>query len=151
MEKLTTILETAKQRALEKHLPYAGALTPKEAQQVLQLTSNAKLVDVRSSAEIDLVGRIPLASHIEWEFYPGWTANPDFLTQLSVQIDKEKLIMFICRSGGRSHHAAVAATQLGYAECYNVLEGFEGEAKPQTKQRGKINGWKVAGLPWVNS
>ena len=151
MEKLTTILETAKQRALEKHLPYAGALTPKEAQQVLQLTSNAKLVDVRSSAEIDLVGRIPLASHIEWAFYPGWTANPDFLTHLNVQIDKEILVMFICRTGGRSHHAAVAATQLGYAECYNVLEGFEGEAEPQTKQRGKINGWKVAGLPWTNS
>ena len=151
MSTLTAILEKAKLRALEKHLPYAGALTPKEALQVLQQTPNAKLVDVRSSAEIDLVGKIPHAIHIEWSFYPGWSPNPDFLTHLGVQIDKEMLVMFICRSGVRSHHAAVAATQFGYAEAYNVLEGFEGESDAQTKQRGKINGWKVAGLPWTNA
>lgn len=150
MKVLTEILQKAKQRAQEKNLPYAGALTPQEAAKVLELAPNAKLVDVRSRAELDLVGKIPQAVHIEWSFYPGWQANPDFVNHLNMQIDHEALVMFICRTGGRSHNAAALATQVGFAESYNVLEGFEGEAEPETRQRGKINGWKVAGLPWTH-
>jgi rhodanese-related sulfurtransferase len=150
MKTLSSILEKAKQRAEENKLPYAGALTPSEAQDVLTLTSAAKLVDVRSRAELELVGRIPAAVAIEWSFYPGWQANPDFATHLEMQVDKESLVMFICRTGGRSHNAAVLANQLGFAEAYNVLEGFEGAAEPETKQRGKINGWKIAELPWTH-
>lgn len=149
MKTLTNILQKAKQRAQAANLPYAGALTPQEAQEVLQLTSSARLVDVRSRAELDLVGKIPHATHIEWAFYPGWVANADFAAQLDMQVDNEALVMFICRTGGRSHHAAILATAAGFAESYNVLEGFEGEAD-STKQRGNINGWKVAGLPWTN-
>jgi rhodanese-related sulfurtransferase len=58
--------------------------------------------------------------------------------------------MFICRSGQRSHGAAMVATQAGYADCYNVLEGFEGD-KNQNNQRNKKNGWRAAGLPWEQS
>lgn len=151
METLTEILETAKRRAQERNLPYAGALTPQESLKVLELAPSAKLVDVRSRAELDLVGRIPEASHIEWAFYPGWQPNPDFLAHLNMQVDQEALVMFICRSGGRSHHAATLATQAGFTESYNVIEGFEGEVEAASKQRGKINGWKAAGLPWTNT
>lgn len=151
MQTLTEILQKAKQRAQEKNLPYAGALTPAEANQVLQLTPNAKLVDVRSKAELELVGRIPQAAHIEWAFYPGWVANADFAAHLEMQVDREALVMFICRTGGRSHHAAALANQHGFSEAYNVLEGFEGESDPQSKQRGSINGWKIANLPWTNA
>ena len=35
--------------------------------------------------------------------------------------------MFLCRSGARSHAAAIAATQAGWKEAYNILEGFEGD------------------------
>ena len=63
MKTLTNILQKAKQRAQAANLPYAGALTPQEAQQVLQMTSSARLVDVRSRAELDLVGKIPHATH----------------------------------------------------------------------------------------
>lgn len=149
MESLNKILQHARQRALDNGLPYAGALSPSEAQQVLQLAPHAKLVDVRSRAELDLVGRIPGAAHIEWAFYPGWTPNPDFLNHLRMQIDQEALVMFICRTGGRSNHAATAAAAGGYAEAYNVLEGFEGEADG-VGQRGAINGWKAAHLPWTH-
>ena len=149
METLTEILQKAKQRAQEKNLPYAGALTPQEAFNILELLPKAKLVDVRSHAELDLVGKIPQATHIEWSFYPGWRANPDFLAQLNMQVDQEALVMFICRSGGRSHSAAALATQAGFAESYNVIEGVEGDVEPETKQR-KISGWKVAGLPWTH-
>jgi rhodanese-related sulfurtransferase len=148
---ISGILEKAKQRAEENKLPYAGALTPAEAQQLLTLIPSAKLVDVRSRAELELVGRIPDATSIEWSFYPGWQPNPDFATHLEMQIDKEVPVLFICRTGGRSHNAAVLANQLGFTEAYNVLEGFEGAAEPDTKQRGKINGWKVAELPWTHA
>lgn len=150
MNTLNTILQNARQRAQENNLPYAGALTPQEAFQVLELNPKAKLIDVRSHAELDLVGKIPQAAHVEWSFYPGWQPNPEFINQLKTQADTAAPTMFICRTGGRSHNAAVLATQSGYEECYNVIEGFEGATDTASKQRGKINGWKAAGLPWTN-
>lgn len=150
MGTLNDILAAAHQRALDNHLPYAGSLTPAEAQQILENATSAKLVDVRTRPELELVGRIPGASHIEWAYYPDMRLNPDFINQLSQQVDTESVVMFICRTGGRSHNAAAVATQAGYTNCYNVLEGFEGATEPSTGQRGKINGWKVAGLPWTN-
>lgn len=149
MESITEILQAAKQRAKAKDLPYAGELTPAEAGKLLVLSATARLVDVRSKAELDLVGRIPQAAHIEWSYYPGWIPNPDFIAQLTKEVNLDALVMFICRTGGRSHNAATKAVEAGYAEAYNVAQGFEGEADPATKQRGGINGWKAAGLPWT--
>jgi rhodanese-related sulfurtransferase len=149
MEMMSKILERAKKRAEELNLPYAGALTPQEVYEVLQKTPHAKLIDVRSQAELDLVGNVPGAAHIEWAFYPGMVANQDFAAQLDMQVDKEALVIFMCRTGGRSHNAAATAAKLGFSEAYNMLEGFEGEANTQ-KQRTLINGWKHADLPWSN-
>lgn len=151
MVTLSRILEHAKKRARDRDFPYAGSLLPAEAQQVLTLAPAARLVDVRSRAELELVGKIPQTVHIEWAFYPGMQPNANFAAQLEQQTDREALIMFICRTGGRSHHAAVLAAQLGFAEAYNVLEGFEGDTDPVTRQRGAINGWRAAGLPWTNA
>lgn len=149
METMSKILDRAKKRSEESKLPYAGALTPQEVYEVLQKTPHAKLIDVRTTAELDLVGKIPGAAHIEWAFYPGMASNPDFAAQLAMQVDKEALVIFMCRTGGRSHNAAATAAKLGFAEAYNMLEGFEGEANAQN-QRALINGWKHAGLPWSN-
>lgn len=147
---LSEILAHAQQRAKELGLNYEGALTPQEAWQVLELAPSAKLVDVRSRPELDLVGRIPQAAHIEWSFYPDWSPNPDFTAQLKMQIDPESLVMFICRSGARSNKAANAAHEAGYTEVYNILEGFEGDPDHKKEQRGGINGWRAADLPWTN-
>jgi rhodanese-related sulfurtransferase len=147
---LNEILARAQQRAKELGVSYEGALTPQEAWEVLQHAPAAKLVDVRSHAELDLVGRIPQAAHIEWAFYPDWNPNPDFAVQLKMQVDAESLVMFLCRTGARSNKAANAAHMAGYTEVYNILEGFEGDTSPQTKQRGGINGWQAAELPWTN-
>ena len=147
MTMLEDILQLAAQRATAKGLPYAGELTPQEAFAALQQGA-AVLVDVRSRAELELVGRVPNANHIEWAFYPGMVANADFATQLQAEVDKGRAIVFMCRTGGRSHNAAVVAKELGYT-AYNMLEGFEGEANEQ-KQRTLIDGWKHAGLPWSN-
>jgi rhodanese-related sulfurtransferase len=143
------VLTAAQTRKTQLNLPYAGALTPHEAFDVLQHNPNAVLVDVRSQAELDLVGYVPVAQHIEWAFYPGMVANENFAAQLAQTVDKDLTVIFMCRTGGRSHNAAVVAQQLGFTQAYNMLEGFEGEANEQI-QRTLINGWKHAGLPWSN-
>jgi len=130
-------------------LPYAGALTPQEAFELSQINSQAVLVDVRSRAELELVGRVPSALHIEWAFYPGMVINDHFADQLQERLDEDLIVMFLCRTAGRSHHAAAFAKQLGFNKAYNVLEGFEG-ASNELNQRTLINGWKHAGLPWTN-
>jgi len=147
MGKLNALLNRAQTRARELGLPYAGALTPIEAFEVWQLAPNAKLVDVRTRAEWDWVGRIPDAKEIEWMSYPSNQPNSHFLAQLKQQVDPEALVMFICRSGARSDKAASLASQAGYTEAYNVLEGFEGD-KDADGHRGNIDGWRHAGLPW---
>lgn len=150
MGKITEILNNAQQRAKELNLSYEGALTPEEACQIWQSAPGAKLVDVRTRAEVDWVGRVPGAVEIEWATYPGMKQNPNFLAGLEQQVDKESLVLFICRSGQRSHGAAMVATQAGYISCYNVLEGFEGD-KSAGNQRNILNGWRAAGLPWEQS
>lgn len=147
MGKLAELLSLAQNRARELGLPYAGVLTPAEAHEVWQLAPDARLIDVRTRAEWDWVGRIPGAVGIEWMRYPGNAPNPDFIPQLGEQADTESLVMFICRSGARSHLAAAAASAAGYTGSYNVLEGFEGEIDPQG-HRGTVGGWRKAGLPW---
>jgi rhodanese-related sulfurtransferase len=150
MSEIDKILRKAQERAKDNSLPYAGAITPIEAFEILQENPNAQLVDVRSQAELDLVGRVPDAVNIEWAFYPGMIANPDFAQQLASQVDKNKTIIFMCRTGGRSHNAAAVAASLGYAQAYNMLEGFEGEANA-LQQRTTLNGWKHADLPWTHA
>ena len=147
MGQISEILSRAQQRGKEMNLSYAGALLPDEAYQLTQLAPSAKLVDVRSRAEHDFVGVIPDAVLIEWASYPGMRNNPNFMAELEQQVDKEALVMFICRSGARSHNAAVAATKAGYTDCYNVLEGFEGDLDNEG-HRNVLNGWRACGLPW---
>jgi len=147
---LTEILQTAAQRAKQNSLSYAGALTPLEASHVLQNSPNALLIDVRTQAELELVGRVPSALNVEWAIYPGMVANPDFAKQLANKATKEQTLIFMCRTGGRSHNAAALAVSLGFNQAYNMLEGFEGEAN-SAQQRTLINGWKHANLPWTHA
>ncbi len=150
MSKITAILSAAQQRGKEMNIKYSGVLTPEEAYELTQTAPGTKLVDVRTRAELDWVGHIPGAESVEWACYPGMRNNPHFLAQLEQQIDKEALLIFICRSGARSHNAAIAATGAGYTNCYNVLEGFEGD-KNSKDQRNTTNGWRAAKLPWEQS
>jgi len=148
MGKLTEILNLARERAQAMNLPYAGAITPQEAWELLQAAPGAKLVDVRTRAEWDWVGRVPDAVEIEWMQYPGNVRNEHFLTQLKHEVDHEALVLFLCRSGARSDSAARLATEAGFNSCYNILEGFEGD-KDAKHHRNKIGGWRHAGLPWI--
>lgn len=144
------ILQKAAERARQFGLPYSGALTPAEAHEVWRNVPGAKLIDVRTRAELDYVGRIPGAVQIEWLTYPGNRPNPEFMSELAANADKTEHLLFICRSGGRSHNAATLARQAGYAAAYNVLEGFEGD-RDMNGHRNTTGGWRVAGLPWTQS
>lgn len=147
MSQSRQILDQARQRGLELKLPYSGAVTPAEAWTLLQSLPNVTLVDVRTHAEWQFVGIVPKAEMLEWQTYPLMERNPDFLTQLKNRVDPENVVLFLCRSGVRSHAAAELAASHGYSECFNILYGFEGD-KDENQQRGFKNGWQAAGLPW---
>ncbi|XLZ72827.1 rhodanese-like domain-containing protein [Massilia sp. SR12] len=153
MRSSSEILDHARKR--DTSLPYAGAVTPNEAFELLQCDPQVRLVDVRTNAERDWVGRVALPAEqhfgVQWNVYPGGTPNPDFLGQLAAAVPgKETVIVFLCRSGVRSRHAAKAATEAGYSQCYDILEGFEGD-KDANGHRKTVGGWCKAGLPWAGA
>ncbi len=148
-DSIQDILARAKQRGQKMNLPYAGALLPHEAYALMQHLPASRLIDVRTRAEWDYVGHVPESILVEWNTYPGGQRNPAFLGQLQAEVAKSDApVMFLCRSGARSHHAAQAATQAGYSNSYNILEGFEGEKDAQG-HRNAVGGWRFAGLPWI--
>ena len=145
---MNDIKQTARERAKKMGLSYAGALLPAEAHKLME--AGAKLVDVRTKPELLYVGKVPGSLAVEWQTYPGNRENPEFLAELSAAVPKDQPVMFLCRSGARSHAAADAATRAGWKEAYNVLEGFEGD-KDAEQHRNTVGGWRKAGLPWVQS
>lgn len=140
------IRRKARERGQSLQLPYAGALLPAEAHALMQ--QGARLVDVRTAAELLYVGSVPGSVAVEWNTYPGGQRNMAFLEQLGRVAPKDEPVMFLCRSGGRSHYAAMAATQAGWREAYNVLEGFEGDRNAEG-HRNTVGGWRFARLPWI--
>ena len=142
------VRKAAAERGRRLGLSYSGALLPAEAHALMQ--AGATLVDVRTRPELQYVGKVPGAVAIEWQTYPGNRPNPEFLGELAASVPKDQPVMFLCRSGARSHAAAEAASRAGWRECYNVLEGFEGD-KDAAQHRSTVGGWRKAGLPWIQS
>ncbi len=134
---------------------YAGDVAPRQAWEMLEGDSSAVLIDVRTKGEWAYVGVADLNSlekqplFVEWQYFPSQRINPDFCQQLAAYgLGKDVPLLFICRSGVRSKAAAIAMTAIGFAKCYNVSHGFEGDPDA-SKHRGTVNGWKIDGLPWV--
>jgi len=109
------------------------------------------LVDVRSVAEYVFVGHpiqaynIPLSfwSETEQKLVPNDTFVPD----LRARFKADDVLIFMCRSGGRSFRAAQAAQAAGFKKVINVTDGFEG--KKDDQGHPTIGGWKSAGLPYA--
>lgn len=149
-EKTTTqILEQAEARARQGGLPYRGVVTPEEAHALME-SGAAKIVDVRTRFESEYVGRIPGTPQIEWKRLDAPAPNPEFLSELAKLGEKDTNYLFLCRSGVRSHAAAIAATAAGYSGAFNIVGGFEGDLD-EHQQRGSKGGWRNAGLPWIQS
>jgi rhodanese-related sulfurtransferase len=97
--------------------------------------------------DLSSVDRRPVLQ--SWQVFPAMEVDGNFVAEISRQIpDRDAPIVFICRSGGRSRAAASAVAAAGYRRCYNLAGGFEGNPDAQ-RHRGKTDGWKAAGLPWI--
>jgi len=108
----------------------------------------AVLVDVRTAEERKFVGHVPETKHVAWMTGLSLSRNPRFTRELEAKAGKNEAILLLCRSGKRSAAAAEAATKAGFTNVFNILEGFEGDLDDQ-QRRGAFNGWRHAGLPWV--
>ena len=139
---------------------YADA-SPEETWATLATQPGAALVDVRTAAEWAFVGLPDLSStpakllQVQWQTYPSMQVNPDFVEEVmrglhSAGSGPDSPVFFICRSGARSAAAAAALTAAGFARCFNVAGGFEGN-RDARGHRGTVEGWKAADLPWAQS
>jgi rhodanese-related sulfurtransferase len=146
---IEAIFARAAERAAAMKLPYAGAVTPEEAWR-LHSAGAAAIVDVRTRPEWEFVGHIAGVPLLEWRRYGEQRPNPAFAEELESLLAKDEAVLFICRSGVRSHHAAELAARAGHARAYNILEGFEGDLDPG-QRRGALGGWRRAGLPWIQT
>ena len=145
---LNYVIDHIKTRAIEASLPYFGASTPIETQFIQLNTSSAFIVDVRTRAEWIYVGSVPGSVQIEWQSFPTGELNRSFLDQLQQNVPADAYVLFLCRSGARSHAAASLASNAGFSKAINVIDGFEGD-KDTSGHRGKTSGWKFSGLPWI--
>jgi rhodanese-related sulfurtransferase len=137
---------------------YAGDVSPAQAWAMLAGESDAVLVDVRSKAEWTFVGvpdlsklgkRPLLIAWQTWQAAGEMAPNGEFGGQMAAaRIPLDAPVLFLCRSGGRSRSAAIAMTRAGYRRAYNISGGFEG-SHDSDRHRGRTDGWKVSGLPWV--
>jgi rhodanese-related sulfurtransferase len=95
-------------------------LAPKQVAELLG-EGEAQLVDVREPYEHD-AGRIAGATHIELDQLPGEADR----------LDRERPVVFYCRSGSRSALAADAFRAAGF-DAYNL--------------DGGLKAWVESGLP----
>lgn len=140
---------------------FAGDVSALEAFEALSSEPQSMLIDVRTKVEWAYVGIPDLSSIgkemllVEWQSYPGMAVNEGFAETLSAELARrgigpETALFFLCRSGARSLSAAKAVAAFGFERCFNVAGGFEGPLD-DARHRGNVDGWKAAGLPWVQS
>jgi rhodanese-related sulfurtransferase len=130
-----------------------------EAWARLEKDPGSVLIDVRTRAEWTFVGLPDLGKigkrvlTVEWQTSPDSKIDAGFPERLTAVLDaagatKDSEVLFICRSGARSRMAAEAMAGVGYRQCRNVADGFEGPLDAG-RHRGQVAGWKAAGLSWA--
>ncbi|MEO0822589.1 MAG: rhodanese-like domain-containing protein [Pseudomonadota bacterium] len=146
---------------IERQDSLVDEAAPRDAWAQLADDCGAVLIDVRSHPEWAFAGRPKLSAigrwllSVEWQIWPGMAPNLGFLSDLEERLHGAipRRVFFLCRSGPRSVEAARTFSQqmrargvgLHYS---NILNGFEGD-RDANGQRGRLNGWKAAGLPWT--
>ncbi len=140
--------------ALSSSSQYAGDISATEAWARLKADPKAQLVDVRTAAEWNFVGLPDLSTlgrqvHcVEWQSFPSGARNPGFVIEASQALgDRNAPVLLLCRSGARSRAAAIALTEAGFAQAFNIAGGFEGDMDDEG-HRGNRSGWKAENLPW---
>lgn len=92
-------------------------LSQQEWKERLAKDQNAVIIDVRTSAEIEM-GYIPDALHIN-------IMDAGSFMQKTAQLDKSKNYFIYCRAGSRSAQACMIMNSLGFSNTFNLEGGFE--------------------------
>ncbi|WP_342271453.1 MULTISPECIES: rhodanese-like domain-containing protein [unclassified Candidatus Tisiphia] len=115
-----------------------------EAYKLLEMDECTIVVDIRTTEEWQKIGIPKLDKDqvlfLSWRLLPDMSLNCEFNNQFMSKVSNKNNVLFLCRSGARSHEAALCAGGLGYTKCYNIVDGFEGG--------GNGAGWKQNNLPW---
>ena len=118
-------------------------LTCKEIKDYLKSNSKSVLLDVRTQEERDNVGK-PDGDKIGLRTYfleIRRSTSFDFLQEFkNLNINQDKEILVICKSGERSQISAELLLKENY-KTINISDGFEGS------QEGA--GWKKSDLPYL--
>ncbi|MFD1063316.1 rhodanese-like domain-containing protein [Winogradskyella litorisediminis] len=83
----------------------------------LEADNNSIIVDVRTLEEVEELGIIPNAIHID--IFKG----QGFIDEIQ-ELDKSKNYYVYCKAGGRSAQACAIMNQLGFDNTYNLVGGF---------------------------
>lgn len=129
-------------------------LAPEEVAAMMRADPALLFVDVRSDMEYLMIGHPSGAVNVPWIDAPDWTVNERFVAEVrKLMLGRTSRggsapLVLICRSGNRSHDAAVALIEDGLETVHVVDGGFEGPLDDE-HHRNTIAGWRFAGLPWV--
>ena len=120
-------------------------LAAKDIKSYLMAESNSVLLDVRTKEEWETIGKpegekIGLKTYfLSIQFGNKRIFNENFIQEFkNLDINQDKNILILCRSGARSQFAAELLNKENYT-CINVSDGFEGNQENV--------GWKRSGLP----
>lgn len=91
----------------------------------LKEDNNSVVLDVRTLEEVEELGIIPNAKHID--IFKG----QGFIDEVQ-QLDTSKNYYVYCKAGGRSAQACAIMNQLGFKNTYNLVGGF-------TDWKGEVN------------
>lgn len=100
-------------------------LQQKDWTKLLSKDNNSVVLDVRTLDEVEELGIIPEALHID--IFKG----QGFIDEIQ-KLDTSKNYFVYCKAGGRSAQACAIMNQLGFEKTYNLLGGF-------TEWEGKVN------------
>ena len=92
---------------------------------LLSEDNNSVVLDVRTQEEVEDLGIIPDALHID--IFKG----QGFIDEIQ-QLDIAKNYFVYCKAGGRSAQACAIMNQLGFENTYNLVGGF-------TEWKGEVN------------
>src|ERR1041384_6577171 len=111
--------------SVDLSVPVTEEVSPQEAWKMLKEMPRTKLVDVRTVPEWLYVGLPEIVAtkrallQISWHVVPDMTMNVAFIRDLKrAASSDDDVLLFVCRSGGRSLAAARAAKEAGFKQSY---------------------------------
>ncbi len=120
--------------------------------------STSVLIDVRTQAEwtyvgtpdIQALGKTPL--FVEWQSYPSMEVDPQLrgapveALLKSAGVERGAPLLFLCRSGARSRHAAIAMTARRVGALLQCVGRIRGPLDPHA-DADVVGGWKAGDCP----